>query len=164
MVLLSKKVNGLISGTIWNFFWETTLDQILLLFVSTEIISVCVCCVYAVVQSCPTVDPWIVAQQAPLPMKFSRQEYWRGVPFLSPGDLPDPGIKHTSPVFPALVGGFFITSATWGSPECANFFHLCARMRVRVCVCVCVCVFHRELSPVHFPIRQVKHGATNQIS
>ena len=41
--------------------------------------------------------PWIVALQAPLPMEFSRQEYWSGLPFPSPGDLPNPGIKHGSP-------------------------------------------------------------------
>ena len=34
--------------------------------------------------------PWTVAHQAPLSMEFSRQEYWRGLPFPSPGDLPDP--------------------------------------------------------------------------
>ena len=38
-----------------------------------------------------------VANQAPLSMGFSRQEYWSGVPFPSPGDLPDPGIKPSSP-------------------------------------------------------------------
>ena len=37
--------------------------------------------------------PWTVACQAPLPMELSRQEYWSGLPFPSPGDLPDPGIK-----------------------------------------------------------------------
>ena len=37
--------------------------------------------------------PWTVACQAPLSMRFSRQEYWSGLPFPSPGDLPDPGIK-----------------------------------------------------------------------
>ena len=37
--------------------------------------------------------PWTVAHQAPLSMEFSRQEYWSGLPFSSPGDLPDPGIK-----------------------------------------------------------------------
>ena len=37
--------------------------------------------------------PWTVAHQAPLSMGFLRQEYWSGLPFLSPGDLPDPGIK-----------------------------------------------------------------------
>ena len=42
-------------------------------------------------------DPWTVARQAPLPMEISRQEYWSGLPFLSPGNLPDPGIKPRSP-------------------------------------------------------------------
>ena len=40
--------------------------------------------------------PWCAANQAPLSMEFSRQEYRSGLPFLSPGDLPDPGIKHRS--------------------------------------------------------------------
>ena len=39
------------------------------------------------------VTPWTVARQAPLSMEFSRQEYWSGLPFPSPGDLPDPGIE-----------------------------------------------------------------------
>ena len=47
-----------------------------------------------------------VACQAPLFMGFSRQEYWNGLPFPSPGDLPNPGIKPTSPV---LEGRFFTT-------------------------------------------------------
>ena len=41
--------------------------------------------------------PWTVAYQAPLSMGFSRQEYWSGLPFPSPGDLPDPGIEPRSP-------------------------------------------------------------------
>ena len=45
------------------------------------------------------VTPWTVAYQAPLSMGFSRQEYWSGLPFPSPGDLPNPGIE---PRFPAL--------------------------------------------------------------
>ena len=45
--------------------------------------------------------PWTVAYQAPLSMGFSRQEYWSGLPFPSPGDLPDPGIKPGSPAFQA---------------------------------------------------------------
>ena len=44
---------------------------------------------------------WTVACQAPLSMGFSRQEYWSGLPFPSPGDLPDPGIKPRSPELPA---------------------------------------------------------------
>ena len=47
-----------------------------------------------VAKSCPTlVTPGTVAHQAPLSMGFSRQEYWSGLPFPSPGDLPDPGIN-----------------------------------------------------------------------
>ena len=49
---------------------------------------------------------WTVAHQVPLSMEFSRQEYWNGLPFPSPGDLPIPGIKTTSPASPALAGGF----------------------------------------------------------
>ena len=45
--------------------------------------------------------PWTVAHQAPLSMKFSRQEYWSGLSFPSPGDLPDPGIKPRSPALEA---------------------------------------------------------------
>ena len=58
------------------------------------------------------VTPWAVAHQAPLSMGFSRQEYWSGLTFPSPGDLPNPGIAPVSLVSPALVGRFFTTGAT----------------------------------------------------
>ena len=45
--------------------------------------------------------PWTVAYQAPLSMGFSRQEYWSGFPFPSPGDLPNPGIEPGSPALQA---------------------------------------------------------------
>ena len=45
--------------------------------------------------------PWTIAGLAPLSMEFSRQEYWSGLPFPSPGDLPDPGIEHRSPALQA---------------------------------------------------------------
>ena len=49
------------------------------------------------------VTPWTVVHQAPLYMGFSRQEYWSGLPFSSPGDLPDPGIEPMAPAMaPAL--------------------------------------------------------------
>ena len=51
--------------------------------------------------------------QAPQSMGFSRQEYWGGLPFPPPGDLPDPGIK---PLSPAPVGGFFTTEPP-GNPH-----------------------------------------------
>ena len=45
----------------------------------------------------PFAVPWTVAHQAPLSMEFSRQDYWSGLPFPSPGELPNPGIKPGSP-------------------------------------------------------------------
>ena len=57
--------------------------------------------------------PGTVPHQAPLSMEFPRQEYWSGLPFPTPGDLPGPGIKPTSLASPALAGRFFTTSATW---------------------------------------------------
>ena len=56
--------------------------------------------------------PWTAAYQAPPSMGFSRQEYWSGVPFPPPGDLPDPGIKLKSP---ALKTGSYHLSHQ-GSP------------------------------------------------
>ena len=46
-------------------------------------------------------------------MGFSRQEYWNGLPYPPPGDLPDPGIEKASLMSPALAGDVFTTSATW---------------------------------------------------
>ena len=50
---------------------------------------------------------WTVACQAPLSLGFARSEYWSGLPYPSSGDLPNPGIESTSPVYPILAGGFF---------------------------------------------------------
>ena len=55
------------------------------------------------------------AHQAPLSMGFSRQEYWSGLPFLFPGDLPDPRIELMSPASPELTGRCF-TSVPPGKP------------------------------------------------
>ena len=60
--------------------------------------------------------PWTVAHQAPLSMGFSRQEYWSGLPFPSPVDLPNPGIEPRSPtlqadsLLPELPGNYLLTS------------------------------------------------------
>ena len=71
-------------------------------------------CVYARTRSCPTLlTPWTLAHQASLSMGISRQEYWSGLPFPTPGDLPDPGIKPTSPT---LAGRFFTTEPA-GKPQ-----------------------------------------------
>ena len=66
----------------------------------------CVSCVLSSVQL--FVTPQTVAQQAPLSMGFSKQEYWRGL-FPSPGDLPNPEIEPVSPVSSALAGKLFTT-------------------------------------------------------
>ena len=50
-------------------------------------------------------------------MGFPRREYWSGLPFPPPGDVPDPGIKPTSLMSPALAGGFYATSGTWEAHE-----------------------------------------------
>ena len=64
----------------------------------------CVCvCVHAFSSVQLFANPWTVARQAHLSMEFPRQEYWSGLPFPSPGDLPNPGIERMSP---ALAGGF----------------------------------------------------------
>ena len=67
--------------------------------------------------------PCTVAHQAPLSKEFSRQEYWSGLPFPTPRDLPDPGIKPLSPAFPALAGRFFTTSTTWEVPHIFIVLH-----------------------------------------
>ena len=54
--------------------------------------------------------PWTVAQQAPLSLGFSRQEYWSGLP------CPPPGIEPASLTSPALAGGLCTTSTTWEAP------------------------------------------------
>ena len=63
----------------------------------------CCSCLVAKLRN-SSAPPWTVARQSPLSMGLPRQEHWSGLPFPSPRDLPDPGIK---PVSPALAAGFF---------------------------------------------------------
>ena len=63
---------------------------------------VCVLWVLQSLQACDSVTPWTAARQDPLSMEFPREGCWRGLPFLPPGDLLDPGIKLESPASPAL--------------------------------------------------------------
>ena len=63
--------------------------------------------------------PWTVAHQAPPSMGFSRQEYWSGLPFPSPGDLPDPGFEPRSPALQA--------DALTSEPPTLQFFFLLKR-------------------------------------
>ena len=62
------------------------------------------------------VIPWTEPHQAPPSMELSRQEYWSGLPFPPPWNLPNPGIEPASLVSPALTGGFFTTGAP-GKPS-----------------------------------------------
>ena len=77
---------------VWSFFSGAYYPQDTLLRGNTYF-----CCLVA--QLCLTIfaAPWTIACQAPLCMGFPRQEYWSGLPFPSPGDLPDPGIESRSP-------------------------------------------------------------------
>ena len=80
-------------------------------------VCVCVCvCVCALTLSHVQhfVIPWTIAHQAPLSIKFSRQEYW--VSFPTAGDFPDPGIEPVSLVSPIMAGGFFTTMPP-GKPQ-----------------------------------------------
>ena len=84
----------------------------LIVYLREETMSrVCAVCQVALVTS-DSVTPWTVALQAPLPIGFSRQEYWNGLPCPPPTDLSDSGIELVSLMSPALAGGFFTTSAT----------------------------------------------------
>ena len=70
----------------------------------------------------------LVACQAPLPMRFSRQEYWSGLPCPSPGDLLDPGFEPTCPVAPALQADFSPLSH-W---EMIWYYVLCMNMPISI--------------------------------
>ena len=59
---------------------------------------------------------WTVAHQAPLSMRFSREEHWSGFSHPPPGDHPYPGIEPSSLISLTLTGGFFTTSAIWEAP------------------------------------------------
>ena len=76
--------------------------------------------------------PWTVPCQAPLSMGFSRQEYWHGLPFPSPGDLPEPGIEPGSPALQAES----LQSEPPGKPLCLHsslFVQVGASMGWQLC-------------------------------
>ena len=73
-----------------------------------------ICLLARLIQSCRLFATlWTIAHWAPVSMRFSRQEYWSGLPCPPPGDLPNSGIKPTCLTSVALIGGFFTTSASW---------------------------------------------------
>ena len=126
---------------------EIPKSEILKDLIQASIYKTCVCLVAQLVQLFLT--PQTVALQAPLSMKFSRQEYWSGSPFPSPGNLPNPGIEPGSPALQAealpseppgkpknigagslsLLQGIFLTQElNWGLLHCRrNLYHWAAR-------------------------------------
>ena len=80
-------------------------------------VCVCACVCVLAAQSCPTLcNPMDCSPQVPLSMEFSWQEYWSRLPFPSPGDLLNPGIKPSFPVPPALQANS-LPSEPPGKPE-----------------------------------------------
>ena len=86
---------------LWHILWGTLLY------------TMCVCMLrcFSPVRLFET--PWTIAHQAPLSMRFFRQEYWSGLPCPPLGDLPNPGIEPASLKSPALRGRFFTTNTAW---------------------------------------------------
>ena len=98
------------------------------------------CCAQSVSWVWLFVTLWTVALQAPLSVEYSRQEYWSGLPFSPPENLPDPEIEPIHLEFPALAGGFFTTvlpgklicgpysnwKMKWGNSLVVQWLGLCA--------------------------------------
>ena len=86
---------GLVAKKSHNFFTNPVKNPP---DISSLYARVCCCCFLVAKSYLTLVIPWTVACQAPLSIGFSRQEYWSGLPSLSPGDLPDPGIPYISSI------------------------------------------------------------------
>ena len=80
--------------------------------------TVTVLLVYAISRVQLFATPWTGAHKAPLSLGVSRQEYWNGLPFPPPGDLPNPGSEPTSPVALALAGRLFATEPPGRNKVC----------------------------------------------
>ena len=128
LTLRGRKESGTTSSISSLSFWHLALQtpapcQLLVLQWETLCtdFSGNVCIRAKLLQSCLILcNPRTVACQAPLSMGFSKQEYWSGFPFSSPGDLLNPGIEPTSLISPALAGKFFTTSAVWEAQQVTN--------------------------------------------
>ena len=86
--------------------------------------------------------PWTVAYQAPQSMEFSRQEYWSGLPFPSPGDLPNLGIEPGSPALQVEA----LLSEPPGKPLLSTaFYNFILRKESKMCLKIymygCLCVY-----------------------
>ena len=90
--------------------------------------------------------PWTVAHQVSLSMGFSRQEYWSGLPYPPPGNLPDPGIESMSP---ALQVDFLLLSHLESLYFPINAFYLC-----------CNCIVNLKFSIITYFSRYLKNSGT----
>ena len=82
------------------------------------------CLLAELLQSCPTLQPYRLQPARLLCLLDFPGKNTGGLPFPSPGELPDPGIKPTFLMSPALVGGFFTTNATWKAPVIIYYFNI----------------------------------------
>ena len=100
-------------------------------------------------QLCLTLcDPMDCSCQAPVSIEFPRQEYWSGLPFPPPGDLPDPGIKSVSFISLTLEGGFFTPNISW---ETLKVYISHANMDCRDSFqCLCPKQLHNSFSAAGF--------------
>ena len=114
----SKNVSLVI---IFLLFLKINFIRVQLIYNVVLVSALCVLSHFGCVQLLLT--PRTVAHQAPLSMDFSRQEYWSGLPFSPPGNLPDPGIKPTMPVDPALEADFLPLSH-WGNYSKVNQLYI----------------------------------------
>ena len=80
-----------------------------------------------------SLQPHGLTCQVPLSMELSRQEYWGGLPFSPPRDLPNPGIELVSPEYPALAGGFFTTEPP-GKPH--TLYIQCTYIHIHYVICI----------------------------
>ena len=88
--------------------------------------------------------PWTILEQAPPSMGFPRQEYWRGWPFSSPGDLPNPGIEPGSHF---LLQGIFPTQGlNLGLLHCRQFLY-CSTRNLKSCCCFVAKTYPTLLRP-----------------
>ena len=108
-------------------------------------------CVCKVIFYC-FVTLWTIAHQDLLPMEFSRQEYWSGLPFPTLGDFPNPGIEPGSPGSPELAGRYF-TIVTPGKPKLEkNKIHLAG-----ICLWYCVSAFVQKKKKKNHPHLDLLH-------
>jgi len=103
---------------------------------SVTVIYKCIACMYVYRTHCVWLFeiPWTVVHQAPLFMGFSMQEYWSGLPFPPPVDLPKPGIEPESPAFPALQADSLLLS--YYIFFIFKSLHLTSFLENKFCLCI----------------------------